>query len=90
MNELGDRNSYLISHALKSCGYNKEDVKAYVMEDLYMDEASEILSFIDWICDNDVSCTEELLPFQFRWFQNDNDNSGNTLRYRNDGGTEGG
>lgn len=90
MEKLGERNSYMISHAFKSVGYNARDVISLICEDFKVNEADELIKFINWICDNGIPCTENTIEDRFLQYIFDNDNSSTTLRYRDDGGTEGG
>lgn len=73
MNQLGERNCYMISRAFKSAGYDPEWAYCYIEEDLYIHEAKTIHLFMKWICDNEIPCTENTLEGIFQSFLADNE-----------------
>jgi hypothetical protein len=66
MEKLGERNAYMISHAMKSCGYNKDNIIDLIQEDIYTREFIDVVKFITWICDNKIQCIEETLELKFQ------------------------
>jgi hypothetical protein len=71
MDKLGERNAYMISHAMKSVGYDAEDIIAYTIEDMFANEVIELCKFIRWICKERIPCTEHTMEEVFEGFKAD-------------------
>ena len=69
MEKLGERNCYMISHALKSQGYNFEWAYTYIEEDLYIDEAEEVRMFMEYICNTHMPVTEHTMEEMFQIYK---------------------
>jgi hypothetical protein len=73
MEKLGERNCYIISHALKSQGYNFGNAYLYIVEDLYCEEAKEIRDFMKYICDHYMPVTEHTMEEMFQIYKEKDD-----------------
>lgn len=70
-NSLSERNELLISKALRTVGLNDvEDTYAYIVEDLYCDEAKDIYNFLKWLKDNDRPFGRSNSQLRWREYQN--------------------
>ena len=69
MNELGARNAYMISNAMKHVGGDPEEVYFYIEEDLYIDEAEEVKDFLQWLYSTGIGYTEDKAEMLFKLYK---------------------
>jgi len=51
----------MIHHAAKCVGKDSSLIIAYIEDDVYLDEAAELYTFIEWLIEQDIPFTEDKL-----------------------------